>query len=186
MLHAGDIHSGNQLCTFGYDQSIYDLWTQFKDPLVYTPGDNEWADCHKSGEGGNVHERGRADYVDYANGDPVANLGLVRQIFFAEPGQTLGGITKQRGLAGAGRSIPNIPTDAEYVENVMWEQSGVLFVSVNIPGGSNNDADSWYGAATASGEQTQEAAQRTAADMRWLDAAFAQAEPPTTSAASSS
>ena len=58
----------------------------------------------------------------------------------------------------------------------MWEQAGVLFVTVNIPGGSNNDADVWYGAATASGEQTQEADLRTGADLRWLDAAFAQAK----------
>jgi hypothetical protein len=47
-------------------------------------------------------------------------------------------------------------------------------VSVNIPGGSNNDGDPWYGLAV-SGEQTQEAQQRTAADIRWLDVAFAQA-----------
>ncbi len=173
VLHVGDIHSGKQFCTFAYDQSIYALWSQFKDPLVYTPGDNEWADCHKSGEGGNVTNGG--SYVDYANGDPVANLGLIRQIFFANPGRTLGD-NAQRVVSQATAFDPAHPDDAQYVENVMWEQARVLFVTVNLPGGSNNDADVWYGAASASGEQTQEAALRTGADLRWLDAAFAQAK----------
>jgi Calcineurin-like phosphoesterase len=49
VIHLGDIHSGKQWCTQPYDQSIADLWTRFTDPLVYTPGDNEWSDCHKPG-----------------------------------------------------------------------------------------------------------------------------------------
>ncbi len=68
------------------------------------------------------------------------------------------------------------PTDAKYVENVIWEQSKVLFVTINVPGGSNNDNDIWYGAPTETAAQSQEIAERTGADLRWLDAAFAQAE----------
>jgi hypothetical protein len=173
VLHVGDIHAGKQYCTFGYDNAIYDLWTQFRDPLIYTPGDNEWADCHKSGEGGNVRDS-TGKYVDYANGDPVANLGLVRQIFFNRPGRSLGEGAK-RVVSQAQAFDPAHPDDAQYVENVMWEQANVLFVTANIPGGSNNDADGWYGAA-ATGEQIQESDLRTAADLRWLDAAFAQAK----------
>ena len=56
----------------------------------------------------------------------------------------------------------------------MWN-SEVLFVTVNIPGGSNNDADLWYGVTPESPRQTQEREQRTSADLHWLDAAFAQA-----------
>ena len=56
----------------------------------------------------------------------------------------------------------------------MWEQAGVLFVTLNIPGGSNNDTDAWFGAAETD-MQKQERKQRTEADLRWLDAAFAQA-----------
>jgi hypothetical protein len=66
-------------------------------------------------------------------------------------------------------------TDTKYVENVMWEQGRTLFVTVNLPGGSNNDADNWFGAARTA-EQTQEIDQRTQADLHWLDAAFAQAK----------
>jgi len=54
VLHVGDIHSGSQFCTEAYDRQIYDLWTTFKNPLIYTPGDNEWADCHKAKKGGGL------------------------------------------------------------------------------------------------------------------------------------
>src|SRR5215470_12785978 len=55
VAHVGDIHSGKQFCTEGYDRSIAQLWTRYDDPLVYTPGDNEWSDCHKVGEGGGAY-----------------------------------------------------------------------------------------------------------------------------------
>ena len=70
---------------------------------------------------------------------------------------------------------PNYPTDAKFVENVMWEQSGVVFVTLNIPGGSNNDEDNWFGQPRTQ-PQTDEVLQRTSADLRWLDQAFALAE----------
>jgi hypothetical protein len=177
VLHAGDIHSGSGYCTLAYNQTIFDLWTQFRDPLIYTPGDNEWADCQKSKEGGGV-KNSAGEYVAYAAGHPVANLALVRSIFFPEAGETLGG-RKKRVTSQALAYDPAHPSDAEYVENVIWEQSKVLFVTLNIPGGSNNDDDQWntgaFGA-VKSGPQLQEVAQRTAADLRWLDAAFTQAK----------
>lgn len=173
VLHVGDIHSGSQYCTVAYNNLIYNLWTQFIDPLIYTPGDNEWTDCHKSGEGGNVKDSS-GNYVDYANGDPVANLALIRSIFFSFPGKSLG-VQKKQVKSQAQAYDPEHPKDSEYVENVMWVQSKVLFVTLNIPGGSNNDDDNWYGA-SKTGTQIQEAAQRTAADLRWLDAAFAKAQ----------
>jgi hypothetical protein len=171
VLHVGDIHSGKQFCTAEYDQTIADLWTAYKNPVIYTPGDNEWTDCHKSGEGGHVHVNGLP--VDYADGDPLANLALVRSLFFPRAGYSLGGRKKQV-LSQALNYDPKHPEDAEYVENVMWEQSKVLFVAINLPGGSNNDADNWFGAARTQA-QTDEIARRTAADLRWLDAAFKQA-----------
>jgi hypothetical protein len=50
------------------------MWTAFRFLVVYTPGDNECSDCHKSGEG---------------SIDPLINLGLVREIFFAPRGHTM-------------------------------------------------------------------------------------------------
>jgi len=175
VMFVGDIHSGSGYCTQAYNQRIVDFWSELRDPLVYTPGDNEWTDCQKSKEGGGV-KNSVGDYVAYAAGHPVANLALVRSMFFAEPGKTLG--REKRVTSQAQAFDPAHPADAEYVENVMFEQSKVLFVDVNIPGGSNNDDDQWntgaFGA-VRSAPQIQEVAQRTAADLRWLDAAFASA-----------
>src|ERR1035437_6829058 len=55
VLHAGDIHSGSEYCTLAYDAAIFNQWTAYKVPLVYTPGDNEWADCNKKKEGGGTY-----------------------------------------------------------------------------------------------------------------------------------
>jgi hypothetical protein len=90
----GDIHSGKQACTQSYDQGIYDQFTGLADPLVYTPGDNEWTDCRKTAQGGGL-KFSSGDWVDYqvgdhTGGDPLDNLDLVRSLFFATPGQTLG------------------------------------------------------------------------------------------------
>jgi hypothetical protein len=184
VVHVGDIHSGKQYCTEPYDRRIADLFTRFTDPLVYTPGDNEWTDCHKTAEGGGKYNAstGQVDFVrdtqgnpvDYAGGDPVQNLALVRSIFFPQPGATLG----SGSLHTTSQAVafdPAHPEDAAYVENVMWQQRGFVFVTLNIPGASNNDTDPWYGAPTMSDEQATEVRQRTAADLRWLDRAFATA-----------
>ena len=181
VIHVGDIHSGKQYCTETYDRSIQALWNSFADPLVYTPGDNEWTDCHKVGEGGGAYNAttGQISYVtdpttgqpvDYASGNPLANLALIRSIFFAQPGRTLGSGTLHV-LSQADAYDRRYPTDKQFVENVVWSQKDTVFVTIDVPGGSNNDADPWYGA-PVSDEQTQERVDRTAADLRWLDFAF--------------
>jgi hypothetical protein len=191
VLHVGDIHSGKQFCTEAYDRSVFDLWRRFDDPLVYTPGDNEWADCHKPAEGGGTYNSatGQIDYVtdvdgnpvDYAGGNPVANLDLIRSIFFPDPGLTLGAhrrlvLSQAFWARYFDRSHPS---DARFVENAIYVQGRTLFVTVNLPGGSNNDNDVWYGAPTQSAAQAREVSDRTGADLRWLDLAFriARADP---------
>jgi len=172
VLHVGDIHSGSMPCTGAglnpipatskpdWNLGIFNIFEQFKDPLVYTPGDNEWTDCHKSKEG--------------SSGDPLKELASVRSLFFPEPGDTLGG-RKKRVLTQAESYDPHFPADAQFVENVMWEDSRVIFVTINLPG-SNNDTLPWTGVFSNPTAQANEVAERTAADIRWLDRAFAQAE----------
>jgi hypothetical protein len=177
VLHVGDIHSGKQYCTEPYDRSVYDLWQRFQDPLVYTPGDNEWSDCHKVAEGGGLYNATthQIDYVqvnganpDYAKGDPARNLDLVRRIFFSRPGVSLG----RHSMHVDSQARNAIGPDAHYVENVMWQNKQTLFVTINLPGGSNNDADVWYGAPTATAAQNRERAERTRADIDWINKAF--------------
>ncbi|MFD8389179.1 hypothetical protein ACFV2N_08215 [Streptomyces sp. NPDC059680] len=195
VIHVGDIHSGKEFCTADYDTSIASVWQTFTKPLVYTPGDNEWADCHKAssltspGEGGGFYDPASgainyvgasglstnpADCVSYHCGNPLDNLAEVRRDFFAQPGHTLGSGTLNV-VSQATAYDPSHPADAQYVENVMWAQNDIVFATINVPGGSNNDADPWYKVPTATQAQTDERTNRTAADVRWLDAAFADA-----------
>jgi hypothetical protein len=163
-IHVGDIHSGSEPCTNAYDQSIYNLWTAFQQPLVYTPGDNEWSDCTKAKEEPGSDNDNVVTHPDL----PLENLALIRRIFFANPGWTLGQHPMQVQTQGA-----------PYVENVMWEQSKTVFVTLNVPGGSNNDIDPWYAKTHPTSwnpDQATEMNARTAADVSWLNAAFAQAE----------
>lgn len=174
VIHVGDIHSGSMPCTGAsldprpatsnpnWNQGIFDLFQQFDDPLVYTPGDNEWTDCHKTKEG--------------SSGAPLNELASIRSLFFANPGRTLGG-QEMKVETQAKKFNHDYPADAQFVENVMWERSEVVFVTLNVPG-SNNDGLPWSGGTGAflnEATRQQEVAERTAADMRWLKAAFERA-----------
>ena len=183
-FHGGDLHSGKEYCTKAYDQAMFQQYSKLTMPFVYVPGDNEWTDCHKAGEGGGTYNSttGAIDYVkdasgnpvDYANGNPVDNLALVRSMFFPQPGTTLGGAM---AVHSQGKEFdPAFPADAQFVENVWFEKNGVLFMTVNMPGGSNNDTDIWYGAPTMSAQQATEVAERSAANLRWIKVAFERAK----------
>lgn len=76
VAHLGDIKSGSTLCTDEYFDAIRTQFDRFKDPLVYTPGDNEWTDCHRANNG---------------SYKPTERLDRIRSVFFPAPGQTLGG-----------------------------------------------------------------------------------------------
>jgi hypothetical protein len=171
VLHVGDIHSGSMPCTGaglvpipagsvpGWNQGVFDVFQQFNAPLVYTPGDNEWADCHKKKE--------------FFSGAPLNELAAVRGLFFANPGFTLGqNPMKVQSQAKSGRN--KYPADAQFVENVRWERGDVLFVTMNLPG-SNNDTLPWTGVFSNTAAQAREVAERDAANLRWLNAAFEQA-----------
>ena len=174
VVQVGDIHSGSEPCTAAYDQTIYNLWTAFRKPLIYTPGDNEWSDCTKAKEEPGSDNDNVLTHPDL----PLENLALLRRIFFANSGWTLGQHPMQV-ISQANAYDRANPTDARYVENVMWEQSKTVFVTVNVPGGSNNDIDPWYAKTHTTPwnpDQATEMNQRTGADVRWLDAAFRMAD----------
>ena len=176
VLHVGDIHSGSMPCTGvgldptpakavpGWNQGIFDIFQQFKDPVVYTPGDNEWTDCHKNKE--------------FATGAPLLELAAVRNLFFPTPGVTIGG-RKKKVASQALVDNHQFPGDAQFVENVLWEESRVVFVTLNVPG-SNDDGLPWTGGAgNPFLDETARMAEvlgRDAANLRWLDRAFDLAE----------
>ena len=112
VVHVGDIHSGSMACTGAsllplpagsnpaWNLAIFTLFGQFNDPVVYTPGDNEWTDCHKTKQ--------------FSSGAPLKELASVRGLFFPEPGRTLGGRQK-RVLSQAKLHDPAYPADAQFV-----------------------------------------------------------------------
>jgi hypothetical protein len=176
VVHVGDIHSGSMPCTGaglqplpagsapGWNESIWNVFQQFKDPVVYTPGDNEWSDCHKAKQ--------------LSSGNPWNELLAVRNLFFPAPGLTLGARPTEV-ISQATDFDPGHPEDAAFVENVMWEQSHIVFVTINLPGGSNDDTTAWTAPFNSTLDQANQLAERTyreAANLRWLGKAFDLAE----------
>jgi len=169
VLHVGDIHSGSMACTSAdtfpaflaganpnWNRKVYAQFQQFNKPVVYTPGDNEWTDCHKSKE--------------KSSGYPLKELAAIRELFFARPGHTLG-LTDKTVLSQAQYYDPAHPGDAAYVENVMWLDQKVAFITLNVPG-SNDDSLPWSGIFADPTAQAQERAARDGANSRWLHSAF--------------
>jgi hypothetical protein len=158
VVHLGDIKAGSSSpCTDEYFATIRGFFDTFKDPLVYTPGDNEWTDCHVASKNNGLYT-------------PTERLQAVRSLFFPVPGQTLGGRKKQV-LTQA-----DDPANSAYVENTMFLESRVVFAALNITG-SNNDLASWGSPLPANAAsfptQAQEVASRAKANTVWLNKTFA-------------
>jgi hypothetical protein len=160
VAHLGDIKAGkNADCSTEYFRSIRSLFDSFEDALVYTPGDNEWTDCHKAIKNNGTYT-------------PTERLAEVRALFFPVTGQTLG-INSTHVLSEA-----RDPANSAYVENVLFKRANVVFAALNIPG-SNNDLADWgspLGADAASyPTQSQEFAARAQANSAWLSKTFSTA-----------
>lgn len=118
-------------------------------PVVYTPGDNEWADCWKAGSGGFA---------------PLDRLEQIRAIFFADPARSLGG--RALPLASQGGSGPH----GEFVENVRWTHAGIVFATVHVVGSMN----AMYPFPGRTGDDDAAATRRVEAAAAWVREAFAE------------
>ena len=147
--HLGDIKSGSSVCSDEYFAAIRTQFDRFADPLVYTPGDNEWTDCHRPNNGGY---------------NPLERLAKVRATFFPSPGRTL----------GQHQTMVSSQADQGYPENVTYDRAGVAFAAVHIVG-SNNSLAPWTGSTAPTPEQTTEVLGRTAADIGLIRGMFAHA-----------
>lgn len=146
VAHLGDIKSGSSLCSDDYFSFVSQQFARFADPLVYTPGDNEWTDCHRPNNGAY---------------DPLERLQAVRTTFFPTPGTTLG------------QHPAKITSQAEqgYPENVAFERARVAFAALHIVG-SNDSLAPWTGQTAPTPEQTAEVLGRTAADIALIHDTF--------------
>jgi Calcineurin-like phosphoesterase len=148
VIHVGDTKNGSTTCTDERLLAVRDAFESFEDPLVYTPGDNEWTDCHRPAAGGY---------------DPLERLAFVRSVYFAEPGSTLG------------RRPGRVAFQPELVEDVRWVQSRVAFATLHVVG-SNNGLALWTGQPSPTPAQLAEVDARVAATVAWVDETFDVAE----------
>lgn len=132
------------------DDATYDYvlgtFNASKNPLIMTPGDNDWADLVEL----------QAHKVD-----PLDRLNKVRSMFYP-PGSSLG----QRRMAVTSQADAD-PAHAAFRENLSWSIGGVDFVTLHIIGSNDN-----MGRGPALEAEQQ---QRKAANLSWLKRAFDQA-----------
>ena len=141
-IHVGDIKSSSEPCTDEYFRSILTRFQRFEQPLVYTPGDNEWTDCHRERAG---------------RYNPRERLAKLREIFYAEPTRSLG--KSPMPVESQGKLAPAF---AKYVENTRFWKNAVLFVQLHVVGSNN-------GFETTEQDAAIEYFERNKANVAWLD-----------------
>lgn len=151
VTHVGDIKNGSSVCSDEYFTSIRSQFDTFGHPLVFTPGDNEWVDCHRTNNGAY---------------NPLERLSKLREVFFDEPGKTLGETMPVQTQENLG--LP---------ENVRFVQNRVAFSVLNIQG-SNNSLLPWsgLGETAPTPEQLAEVEHRTDAVLDQIHSTFADAD----------
>jgi hypothetical protein len=159
VMHAGDIKAGSERCDDDLIRHRFGLYQSFQRSFVYTPGDNEWTDCHR---------------VNNGQHNPLERLAFLRSVFFPQVGQTTGGqVRSVRSQAESGAY-------SEFVENVMFRKHSVMFATVHVVG-SNNDLEPWVGISPTDSctsprpDRIAEFERRQAAALAWLDEVFAAA-----------
>ncbi len=114
-IHIGDLKGGGTPCGTEIDRArrYFDL---FEYPLVYSPGDTDWTDCHRRAAGGfDTRER----------------LAYLRERFF--PGPESLGMNAMPLVRQSDTSEFNA-----MVENARWEWGGIVFATVHLVGRDNN------------------------------------------------
>jgi hypothetical protein len=114
-LFAGDTKNGSSLCTDqAIGQDVAEIFNRLDAPTLYTLGDNEWTDCHRTNNG---------------SYDPLERLAYLRAFFFdksSSQGRHPIRVERQGTLGAA------------YSENSRFTRGRVEFVAVNVPGSNNN------------------------------------------------
>lgn len=113
VVHCGDTHGGSEEPSEARLRQIRGWFDRLDSAVIYTPGDNEWTDVHRTKH------------------DPIEWLGRIRRTFFAE----------ERSLGR--RPIPLVtqrrdPEFVKFVENARWIRDRVVFATVHVVGSNNN------------------------------------------------
>ena len=114
-IHVGDLWGAGP-CSNANMERQKKYFDSFEQPLIYTPGDNEWVDCHR---------------INFGGFAPLERLNVVRETFFHGT-QSLG---KQAIALNRQSEDPAYKT---YVENARWQHADVMFATVHVVGSNNN------------------------------------------------
>ena len=144
-FHLGDTKSGLDPCSDELLLEQRDFMNSFASALVYTPGDNEWTDCHRLPAGAY---------------DPLDRLRFIREHYFPTA-LSLGGQPVR-----IERQADVMPGFEPFVENGRFNWRGVWFVTAHVVGSNNN-----FDAVEGSGA-TEEFLARDEADRVWLADSF--------------
>ncbi len=112
VLHIGDTKSGGTPCSDEMLDDQLGFLNRFTAPTLYTPGDNEWTDCHRK-------KAGRFD--------PIERLDYIRRTYFPDPSTTFGVETALEHQGEAG-----------YPENARMVHEEVAFITAHVVGSNNN------------------------------------------------
>ncbi len=163
VAHVGDVRGGDTDCGDETLRQAFNLFQTFDDGFWFTPGDNEWTDCHRSG-----------GFL------PTERLTFIRSLFFPNPSLTTGGTP----FAVETQALSAFIAQQPYVENTVFERECVTFAAIHVVG-SNDGAEPWgsypgdAGRGLAAGDQPEarlaEIAERRAAALAWIGRVFDQA-----------
>lgn len=142
-IFVGDTKSGSTPCTNEHVEKMIAYFNSFKAPLIYSIGDNEWTDCHRTLAGAY---------------DPLERLNHIRATQFHQKSSF--GKSKLTLI----RQADAMPQFSKFVENALWVKNKFLFVSLHIPGSNNN-----RGRDEAS---NQEYVSRNEANLAWIEHAY--------------
>jgi hypothetical protein len=124
-IHVGDT-LGYQLCTDQMFDRIDGFFHQFEKPLIYTPGDNEWADCYEK-DPENTPDYGWTDFANYKLG----RLTELRSRYFST----------ENSLGQEKITLTRQSENEEYktyAENTYWIYGDVLFATAHIVGSTDS------------------------------------------------
>ncbi|MEO7886958.1 MAG: hypothetical protein ABIR76_09465 [Polaromonas sp.] len=157
-IYDGDIKDGSSKCTDDIYAAALTMFGELNKPVIYVPGDNEWTDCHRLNNGGY---------------DGMERLTYLRKTLFPT--------TRSLGK----RTLPLVhqaPLGEKFVENTRFAHGGIVFATLNVPGSNNNkildDKDCTQKSARTAVQceaSNAEYLERDAANVRWLQQAFAEA-----------
>ena len=115
-IHVGDT-KGRGDCGRAVQERQRAFFDTFAAPVIYTPGNNEWADCWKANRG---------------SADPLEIRKVMREVFWGKP-ESMGKV--RLPLVRQADADPAFP---EVVENARWRHGGATFATLDLAGTYNN------------------------------------------------